>query len=53
MPDEILTLAEVAQMLKVAEAVERSAIFDECGHSLSLEAEDRMATMLRDFMLGR
>ena len=41
------------QMLKVAEAVERSAIFDECGHSLSLEAEDRMATMLRDFMLGR
>ena len=41
------------QMLKVAETVQRSAVFDECGHSLSLEAEGRLATMLREFMLGR
>ena len=42
-----------AQMRNVAETVERSEIFEECGHSLSLEAEGRMATMLHDFMLGR
>ena len=41
------------QMLKVAEAVERAEVFEECGHSLALEAEDRLATMLREFMLGR
>ena len=41
------------QMLKVAEAVERTAVFEECGHSLALEAEDRLAEMLRDFMLNR
>ncbi|MDX7952115.1 alpha/beta hydrolase [Lichenihabitans sp. Uapishka_5] len=42
-----------AQMLKVADRVERSAVFAECGHSLALEAEDRLASMLREFMLGR
>lgn len=42
-----------AQMLKVAEHVERAEIFEECGHSLSLEAEVRLATMLRTFMIGR
>ena len=41
------------QMSQVAVNVERSAIFDECGHSLALEAEQRLAAMLRDFMLNR
>ncbi len=41
------------QMLKVSEGVARSAVFEECGHSLALEAEGRLAAMLRDFMLGR
>jgi hypothetical protein len=41
------------QMLKVAEKVDRAEVFQECGHSLALEAEDRLATLLREFMLGR
>ena len=41
------------QMDNVAVNVERSAIFEECGHSLALEAEKRLAAMLRDFMLNR
>ena len=41
------------QMLKVAEKVDRAEIFEECGHSLALEAEERLARMLREFMLGR
>jgi pimeloyl-ACP methyl ester carboxylesterase len=41
------------QMRSVSEGVERSEIFDECGHSLALEAEDRLAATLREFMLGR
>ena len=41
------------QMRKVSNGVERSAVFEECGHSLSWEAEDRLATMLREFMLNR
>ena len=41
------------QMRKVAEAVERSEVFEECGHSVALEAEDRLADLLREFMLGR
>lgn len=41
------------QMSQVAVNVERSAIFEECGHSLALEAEHRLAAMLRDFMLNR
>ena len=40
------------EMLMVAEDVQRSAIFEECGHSLALEAEVRLADMLVDFMLG-
>jgi hypothetical protein len=42
-----------AQMLKVAEKVDRAEVFQECGHSLALEAEDRLASLLREFMLGR
>ena len=41
------------QMSQVAVHVERSAIFEECGHSLALEAEQRLAAMLREFMLNR
>ena len=41
------------QMLKVAERVERAEVFEQCGHSLALEAEQRLATMLKEFMLGR
>jgi pimeloyl-ACP methyl ester carboxylesterase len=41
------------QMRKVSNGVERAEIFEECGHSLAWEAEDRLAAMLRAFMLGR
>ena len=41
------------QMNKMSTGVERAEVFEECGHSLALEAEDRLAAMLRDFMLGR
>jgi pimeloyl-ACP methyl ester carboxylesterase len=41
------------QMRKAAERVERAEVFAECGHSLALEAEDRLAALLRDFMLDR
>jgi pimeloyl-ACP methyl ester carboxylesterase len=40
-------------MLNVAESVERSEVFDECGHSLALEAEHKLADLLREFMLNR
>jgi hypothetical protein len=40
-------------MLKVVERIERSEVFDECGHSLALEAEHRLARTLREFMLER
>jgi len=38
--------------LKVAENVERSEIFEECGHSLALEKPERLAKCLKEFMLG-
>lgn len=41
------------QMEKVSEGVERSEVFEECGHSLALEAEDRLAKVLHEFMLDR
>ncbi len=41
------------QMNKVSEGVERAFVFEECGHSLALEAEDRLASELRSFMLDR
>jgi pimeloyl-ACP methyl ester carboxylesterase len=39
------------QMQRVSEGVERAEVFEECGHSLALEAEERLARMLREFML--
>ena len=51
-PEFFGNLAE-DQMLKVAAAVERAEVFEACGHSLALEAEDRLAALLRGFMLGR
>jgi pimeloyl-ACP methyl ester carboxylesterase len=41
------------QMLKVANRVDRAEIFEECGHSLALEADHRLASLLREFMLSR
>jgi pimeloyl-ACP methyl ester carboxylesterase len=41
------------QMRDVSEGVERAAVFEQCGHSLALEAEHRLAEMLRSFMLDR
>jgi pimeloyl-ACP methyl ester carboxylesterase len=41
------------QMRTVAETVERAEVFEECGHSVALEAEDRLAKLLREFMLDR
>lgn len=41
------------EMLKVSNGVEHSEVFEECGHSLSLEQPDRLATALRKFMLER
>ena len=41
------------QMRKVSNGVEHAAVFEECGHSLSWEAEDRLARTLREFMLNR
>ena len=41
------------QMRDVSNGVERTAVFEQCGHSLALEAEHRLAEMLRSFMLDR
>ena len=41
------------QMRKISNGVERFAVFEECGLSLSWEAEDRLAKMLHEFMLNR
>ncbi|GAB7539835.1 alpha/beta fold hydrolase [Burkholderia sp. 3C] len=40
-------------MRKFATNVERSEVFERCGHSLALEAEHRLADALREFMLER
>jgi len=40
------------QMRDVSNGVKRAEVFEACGHSLALEAETRLATMLREFMLG-
>ena len=40
-------------MLAVAERVERSEIFNNCGHSLAIEADEKLASLLHDFMLKR
>ena len=39
-------------ILKVAEKVQRSELFEECGHSLALEKPERLAKILKEFMLG-
>ena len=41
------------QMEKMAVGLERSEVFQECGHSLALEMPDRLAQTLREFMLNR
>ena len=41
------------QMQDVSHGVEQAAVFEQCGHSLALEAEQRLAEMLRSFMLQR
>lgn len=38
---------------KVSEKVEVSEIFEECGHSLALEKPERLAKLLKDFMLKK
>jgi len=39
------------QMVMVSNGVERSEVFEECGHSLALEAPERLAKCLTEFML--
>jgi pimeloyl-ACP methyl ester carboxylesterase len=39
-------------ILKLAEGVERSEIFEECGHSLALEQPVRLAGALKEFFLA-
>lgn len=41
------------QMTRLSAGVEKAAVFEECGHSLALEAEERLADMLKEFMLDR
>ncbi|MBO6882775.1 MAG: alpha/beta hydrolase [Marivita sp.] len=41
------------QMARLSNGVEKAAVFEECGHSLALEAQDRLAAMLKEFMLDR
>lgn len=41
------------QMEIVSDGVERNEVFQKCGHSLALEADDRLAPLLREFMLDR
>lgn len=38
-------------MEKVAENILVSEVFEECGHSIALEKPERLAKMLRNFML--
>ena len=37
---------------KFAEKVEKSELYEECGHSLALEKPERLANDLREFFLG-
>ncbi|MFB2550002.1 alpha/beta fold hydrolase [Ensifer soli] len=41
------------QMERVSQGVTRSEVFEECGHSLALEAPERLARALTEFMLDR
>lgn len=38
------------QMKRLAKNVSRAAVFENCGHSLALEAEQRLAVMLTEFI---
>jgi pimeloyl-ACP methyl ester carboxylesterase len=38
-------------VLRLVESVERSEIFEECGHSLALEKPERLAGALKEFFL--
>lgn len=40
-------------VLKVAERVDHSELFEECGHSLALEKPARLAELLKNFMLDQ
>ena len=40
-------------ILQVAEKVQYSEVFEECGHSLALEKPERLAKCLIKFMLGK
>ena len=42
-----------ACMSQLCSNIEKSVIFDECGHSLALEAPDRLAKELIDFFAGK
>ena len=46
-------LRRTAKAGQTHDNVERAEVFEECGHSLALEAEDRLANFLREFMLER
>lgn len=39
-------------LLRVAEKVDKFEVWDDCGHSLALEQPERLAAMLKRFMLG-
>jgi pimeloyl-ACP methyl ester carboxylesterase len=39
------------QMKTAAEAVEIAEVFENCGHSLSLEQAERLANLLKRFVL--
>ena len=41
------------RILDVAETVERSELFEECGHSLALEKPERLSKCLLEFFLGK
>lgn len=43
----------VEQMRAVAHNVERSEVWEECGHSVAPEQLQRLALTLREFMLKR
>ena len=48
---EFMGITVQAQMEAVAENVEENYVFQECGHSIALEAPDRLADKLVAFML--
>lgn len=49
---EFFSVTVGQEMRKVASDVRVDTVFDECGHSVALEAPERLAEHLRSFMLG-